>query len=82
MSKTIKGYSKLSKEEKIDWLVKNYLNDDRSIKSEIMSYWHEDNAVQNRFDEFSENTLTNFYMPFGVALSFNQRKNILYSDGD
>ena len=70
MSKTIKGYSKLSKEEKIDWLVKNYLNDDRSIKSEIMSYWHEDNAVQNRFDEFSENTLTNFYMPFGVAPNF------------
>ena len=70
MSKVIKGYSKLSKEEKIDWLVENYLNGDQNIKNEMMSYWHEDNAVQNRFDEFSENTLTNFYMPFGVAPNF------------
>lgn len=70
MSKAIKGYSKLTKEEKIDWLVDHYLNGDKGIKNEMMSYWHNDITVQNRFDEFSENTLTNFYMPFGVAPNF------------
>lgn len=36
----------------------------------MMSFWHEDRDVQKYFDEFSENTLTNFYMPFGVAPNF------------
>src|SRR4051812_4856934 len=68
--KQINGYSKLTKEQKIDWLVANYFNGDVSVKNELMSYWHEDVRVQKTFDDFSENTLTNMYMPYGVAPNF------------
>jgi hydroxymethylglutaryl-CoA reductase len=68
--KQITGYSRLTKEEKIDWLVANYFNGDLSVKKELMSYWHEDVRVQKIFDDFCENTLTNMYMPYGVAPNF------------
>lgn len=68
--KNISGYSKLSKEEKIDWLIKNYLNDDVAAKEELMSYWHRDLATQRVLDEFSENTITNYFFPFSVAPNF------------
>ncbi len=66
----VKGYSKLSKDQKLDWLVKNYFNGDYSVKEEFKAYWHRDEDTQARYDEFSENTLTNFYMPFGIAPNF------------
>lgn len=68
--KQISGYSKLSKEQKIDWLVANYFEGDKSVKQELMSYWHSDEKIQKTFDDFSENTLTNMYMPYGVAPNF------------
>lgn len=68
--KVIDGYSKLSKEEKIDWLVANYFDGDESAKEEMMSYWHQDPKVQQYFDEFSENTVTNMYLPMGIAPNF------------
>ena len=55
--KQISGYSKLTKEQKIDWLVANFFNGDESVKQELISYWHEDPSVQKIFDDFSENTL-------------------------
>ena len=68
--KQINGYSKLTKEQKIDWLGENYFNGDENVKQELLSYWHEDASVQKTFDDFSENTLTNMYMPYGVAPNF------------
>ena len=32
MSKTVSGFSKLNKTEKIDWLVANFFNADENIK--------------------------------------------------
>ena len=37
--KNIQGYSKLTKEQKIDWLVSNYLDNDETAKQELISYW-------------------------------------------
>jgi len=68
--KQIDGYSKLSKDEKLDWLVANYFDGDESVKDEMMGFWHQDPRVQQSFDEFSENTLTNMYLPMGVAPNF------------
>ena len=69
-NKVVKGFSKLSKEAKIEWITNEYLGgDDKSIKL-LKSYWHEDNKVQKVHDEFIENTITNFYIPFGVAPNF------------
>jgi hydroxymethylglutaryl-CoA reductase len=68
--KNIQGYSKLSKEQKIDWLVSNYLNNDEEAKAELMSYWHRNLETQKVLDEFSENTISNYFFPFSVAPNF------------
>ena len=69
-NKIVKGFSKFSKEAKIEWITNEYLNgDDKYIKF-LKSYWHNDSKVQKIHDEFIENTITNFYIPFGVAPNF------------
>lgn len=66
----IKGFSKLSKDAKIEWLITNYFeNTEHSLKL-LKSYWHNDVTLQKLHDEFIENTLSNFYMPYGVAPNF------------
>lgn len=62
----IKGFSKLLKEDKLK-IVADLM--DKQVESmELMkSFWHTDNTVQQIFDEFSENTISNFYIPYGVA---------------
>ena len=70
MSKQINGFSKLSKEAKIEWLANEYLNGDTEAIELLKSYWNADTDVQKLHDEFIENTITNFYVPFGVAPNF------------
>lgn len=69
-NKIIKGFSKLSKEAKMEWIVKEYLDNDAEAIDFLKSYWHEDKDKQKLHDEFIENTITNFYIPFGVAPNF------------
>ncbi len=66
----VKGFSKLTKEQKIDWIVENYLNNDASQKDFLKSYWHNDPKTQQLHDEFIENTISNFYIPLGIAPNF------------
>lgn len=62
----IKGFSKLLKEDKLK--IVSELMDKQVESYELMkSFWHSDNKVQKIFDEFSENTISNFYIPYGVA---------------
>lgn len=70
MRKTIKGFSKLSKQEKIDWLVMTYFNNNESAQTILEQYWNADKKLQQLHDEFIENTITNYYLPFGVAPNF------------
>lgn len=70
MSKSIKGYSKLSKEAKIEWLIDNYFAQPEKALSLLKNYWNSDADLQKMHDEFIENTLTNFYLPYGVAPNF------------
>lgn len=70
MSKTISGFSKLTKEEKIDWLAKTYFNNQPEITQTIKQYWNVDNKLQQLHDDFIENTISNFYMPYGIAPNF------------
>ena len=69
-NKVIKGFSKLSKKSKIEWIAKEYLNGEEKYVDLLKSYWHEDAKVQKIHDEFIENTISNFYIPFGVAPNF------------
>lgn len=71
MKEPIKGFSKLSKEGKIEWLIKAYFNGDESVLDHLKSYWHFDPKTQKLHDEFIENTLSNFFLPIGVAPNFN-----------
>jgi len=66
----IKGFSKLSKEAKIEWLINSYFNGDHSVIERLKTYWHQDGKVQKLHDEFIENTISNFYLPLGVAPNF------------
>lgn len=66
----VEGFSKMSKEGKIEWLVNEYLDGSENAIQILKQYWNEDPALQQLHDEFSENTLSNFYMPFGFAPNF------------
>lgn len=67
----IKGFSKLNKTEKIAWLAKHFLTSNPlDIAREFSSYMHSNAEMQKLFDGISENTLTNFYLPYGVAPNF------------
>lgn len=72
----VNGFSKLSKGEKIDWVIQNYFDGDNAVRKELESYWHHDTKIQSDLDEFSENTLTNFYIPFGVVPNFKINDSI------
>ena len=66
----IKGFSKYTKDAKIEWLIENYTNQPSESRQMIEGYWHAQPEVQKLHDEFIENTISNFYMPFGVAPNF------------
>jgi len=70
MSKSISGFSKLSKHKKIDWLVDTYFPNNKDVVATIKQYWNDDELLQQLHDEFIENTITNYYLPLGVAPNF------------
>ena len=76
MSKNIAGFSKKTKEEKIDWLIATYFSENKEAKNTLLSYWNSDLKLQQLHDEFIENTVSNFYLPLGVAPNFiiNQKE--------
>ena len=66
----VKGFSKLSKSGKVEWVISNHFKGDEEAVQLLETYTHPDSEVQKLHDEFIENTLSNFYMPFGVAPNF------------
>ncbi|MSP85610.1 MAG: hydroxymethylglutaryl-CoA reductase, degradative [Flavobacteriaceae bacterium] len=70
MNNTIAGFSKLTKEDKINWIANSYFSDVSEAISIIKKYWNTDLKIQQLHDEFIENTITNFYLPLGVAPNF------------
>lgn len=70
MSKLVSGFSKFSKDEKIHWLTNNFFKNSEHTKKVLKQYLNNDEALQKLHDDFIENTITNFYLPFGVAPNF------------
>ncbi|MFS4417545.1 hydroxymethylglutaryl-CoA reductase, degradative [Maribacter sp. 2307ULW6-5] len=70
MTEPIQGFSKLSKQEKISWIVSRYTQDPERAAQLLSAYWNEDPKLQQLHDEFIENTITNQYMPLGIAPNF------------
>jgi hydroxymethylglutaryl-CoA reductase len=70
MNNAVSGFSKLSKEEKIQWIATTYFSNPQEAVSLIKNYWNSDENLQKLHDEFIENTITNFYLPLGIAPNF------------
>ena len=70
MPNTISGFSKLTKSEKIEWLLDTYFSDKKAARTLVKQYWNTDEKLQKLHDEFIENTITNYYLPLGVAPNF------------
>ena len=70
MNKEVAGFSKLSKEEKINWITNEYFVNPTEAVATIKQYWNNDTKIQQLHDEFIENTITNFYLPMGIAPNF------------
>ena len=79
MTPAVSGFSKLSKTDKIKWLAEHHFNNDQNTIAILMKYWNADDALQQLHDEFTENTISNYYLPFSVAPNFlinNERYTI------
>tara|TARA_R110000868_G_scaffold80081_3_gene227648 strand:+ start:6407 stop:7732 length:1326 start_codon:yes stop_codon:yes gene_type:complete len=70
MTTPIEGFSKLTKEQKIEWLAKNYTTNTKETITILKRYWNSDSILQSLHDEFIENTISNYYLPFGIAPNF------------
>jgi hydroxymethylglutaryl-CoA reductase len=56
-----------------------FSSDPASFTRELAGFWHHDQEVQRILEEFSENTVSNYCLPFGLAPNFriNDRVYIL-----
>lgn len=70
MTKKIAGFSKLSKIQKIAWLTDTYFSGKETATQLLKTYWNSDQKLQQLHDEFIENTITNYYLPLGIAPNF------------
>ncbi len=68
--RVISGFSKKEKTDKINWLARHFSSQPEATMQKLKEFWHPDQDQQRILDGFSENTLTNFPMPYGVAPNF------------
>lgn len=65
----IKGFSKLSNKEKLKVAGELFDEPEKAVQT-MQSFHHPDPMVQKALSELSENTLTNYPLPFNVAPNF------------
>ncbi len=70
MPNKIIGFSKLSRVEKIDWLNKNILDNSHQVKLILDKYLNSNKDIQAIHDSFSENSISNFYLPYSISPNF------------
>ena len=68
-NKIIRGFSKLTRSEKINWLIQE-LNLDKSTADFLDSFELENPEMQSVIAELSENQVSNYHLPFTVAPNF------------
>lgn len=69
--KLISGFSKLTKQEKIDWVNSHFPSSElENNETDFTAFWLENETIQEVIDGFSENTLSNFILPYGIAPNF------------
>ena len=60
------GFSKLLKEDKLK-AVSEYIENPGEFIALLKGFWYSDSEKQKQFDEFSENTISNFHIPYGIS---------------
>jgi len=70
MAQRVTGFSKKTKDEKIQWLCSTYLSNNPNATTILKQYWNDDTSLQKLHDGFIENTISNYYLPFAVAPNF------------
>lgn len=68
--KNITGFSRLTKAEKIQWVTEHFTAVPEQAAAELAGFWHTDEKLQKVLDGFSENTLSNYTLPYGIAPNF------------
>lgn len=68
--KTINGFSKLSKSEKINWLAENFSSSPDEFAAILASWQHHDETTQRTVDGFTENAISNYVLPYSIAPNF------------
>lgn len=63
------GFSKKKIDEKLD-LIGNFFENKEEIIRYFKSFHHQDKTIQQLIEEFSENTISNFHLPYSVAPNF------------
>ncbi len=70
MKTPVEGFSRFTKEEKIRWVSQNYTEHPEQSEQLLKRYWNPDSGIQKIHDEFIENTVSNYYLPFALAPNF------------
>jgi len=65
----INGFSKLSREEKLSWVKEHHGLSGETVEL-LEHHLHPDPSLQEVYGEISENTVSNFYLPLGLAPNF------------
>ena len=65
----IAGFSKLSKQEKINWIASQLNEEQGENFLKIDRFWQSSVEEQKVLDEFSENTISNFYTAAKLSLA-------------
>lgn len=70
MNQALIGFSKLSKQQKIDVVADLHFQNPDQAKQILQQYWNSNEKLQSLHDDFIENTVSNFYLPLGLAPNF------------
>ncbi len=70
MPDKIIGFSKLSRDKKISWINKNFLNNSNEFESILNKYLNDDKNIQSIHNSLSENVISNFHLPYSISPNF------------
>lgn len=68
--RNINGFSKMTRDEKARWVAENFTENPTHTRQELDNFYGGETERQKILDGFSENTLANFPMPYGIAPNF------------
>ena len=71
------GFSKKTKDQKIQWLAETCFVEEPLAVEVLKKYWNSDSKLQGLHDDFIENTISNYYLPLGVAPNFLINNSLL-----